>query len=198
MSLIYIIAGPPGIGKSTSGEDYIDPGLDILNEDEMRFKYKAKGYADYNEYSLYRVRDIIKSKLIKDFALALNLGFEHQYNYALTLKNFNAENNLNVILFFTDDIQICQERARKRHENGLHLVKPDIIEQMYNNTLPLFKANFNNIDHAQFLHASENNNVISVAEFDKASNNLIIVNDTPDWFRNDLGTFIKKRLKQDF
>ena len=57
MSALFIIAGPPGIGKSTSGDEFINPGLDILNEDEMRFMYKAKGYADYNEYSIHRVRD---------------------------------------------------------------------------------------------------------------------------------------------
>jgi hypothetical protein len=66
MSVIHIIAGPPGIGKSTKGLEYIDEDLDILNEDEMRFRYRAKGFADYNEYSIYRVRDIIKRKLIRN------------------------------------------------------------------------------------------------------------------------------------
>jgi hypothetical protein len=47
VSVIHIIAGPPGIGKSTNGFDYIDEDLDILNEDEMRFKYRAKGYYIY-------------------------------------------------------------------------------------------------------------------------------------------------------
>ena len=31
MSVINIIAGPPGIGKSSNGFDYIDDDLDILN-----------------------------------------------------------------------------------------------------------------------------------------------------------------------
>jgi len=85
MSSIHIIAGPPGIGKSTRGPDYINPNLDILNEDDMRLKYKEKGFIDYNEYSIFRVRDIIKQKLIRDedFALELNLGFPHQYEYAV-------------------------------------------------------------------------------------------------------------------
>lgn len=54
MSYIYIIAGPPGVGKSTRGNEYIDPELEILNEDEIRHHYKIKGYADYNEYSLQK------------------------------------------------------------------------------------------------------------------------------------------------
>lgn len=196
MSVIYIIAGPPGIGKSTSGEKYIDPELDILNEDEMRFKYKAKGYEDYNEYSIYRIRDIIKSKLIRneDFALELNLGFEHQYNYALTLKRFNAANQLRVILFFTDSLQLCLDRAKERHENGLHLVKPDIVTQMFENTLSLFKTNFNHIDHVQFIHADKSNTVISVAEFDMAEKRLTILDDSVSWFRNDLKLFIEQEI----
>jgi len=85
MSVINIIAGPPGIGKSTKGFYYIDENLDILNEDEMRFRYKAKGFADYNEYAIYRVHDVIRRKLIRNetIALELNLGYHHQYEYAL-------------------------------------------------------------------------------------------------------------------
>ena len=145
MSVIHIIAGPPGIGKSTKGFDYIDESLDILNEDEMRFRYKAKGFADYNEYSIYRVREIIKRKLIRneDFALELNLGYPHQYEYVLSAKRFNNENKLNIILFFTDSLQLCLDRAKIRHQNGLHLVLPETISEMYNNTLPLLKGNLN-------------------------------------------------------
>jgi len=73
MSAIYIIAGPPGIGKSTRGHEFIDAELDILNEDEMRFRYKASGYADYNEYSIQRFKDIIRQNLIRDQNFALEL-----------------------------------------------------------------------------------------------------------------------------
>jgi predicted ABC-type ATPase len=122
MSAIYIIAGPPGIGKSTRGHEFIDMGLDILNEDEMRFRYKATGYADYNEYSIQRVKDTIRQNLIRnqDFALELNLGFPHQYDYILSAKHFSHENTLNIILFFTDDVGLCLKRAKERHEQGLH------------------------------------------------------------------------------
>lgn len=75
--------------------------MDILNEDEIRFKYKAQGYADYNEYSIHRVRDTIRKNLIKDedFALELNPGFVHQFEYTLSLKRFNYENKLYIVLF---------------------------------------------------------------------------------------------------
>jgi predicted ABC-type ATPase len=197
MSVINIIAGPPGIGKSTKGFEYIDEDLDILNEDEMRFKYKARGYADYNEYSIYRVRDIIRRKLIRneDIALELNLGYPHQYEYALAAKKFSNENQLNVILFFTDSLQLCLDRAKIRHESGLHLVIPETITEMYNNTIPLLKANFDAVDNLILIDASRKNEFLTVAEYNKPAKKLELRGQNPDWFENDLKPFIEQYVR---
>jgi len=194
MSTIHIIAGPPGIGKSTKGFDYIDESLDILNEDEMRFRYKAKGFADYNEYSIYRVREIIKRKLIRneDFALELNLGYQHQYEYVLSAKKFGVDNKLNIILFFTDSLQLCLDRAKIRHQNGLHLVLPETITEMYNNTLPLLKDNFEFIDKLSLVNTTRQNDFFTVADYDKTANQFHIRNQSPDWFKNDLKPFLER------
>lgn len=71
-------------------------------------RYKAQGYADYNEYSIHRIQDTIRWKLIKtqDFALELNLGFAHQFEYTSSPKRFNSDNKLHVVLFFTDDVAV--------------------------------------------------------------------------------------------
>jgi predicted ABC-type ATPase len=197
MSIIHIIAGPPGIGKSINGFEYVDEELDILNEDEMRFKYKAKGFADYNEYSIYRVRDIIKRKLIRneDFALELNLGYPHQYEYALSAKSFSTANKLAVILFFTDSLQLCLDRAKIRHESGLHLVKPETIEEMYNNTIPLLKANFIAIDKLTLVDATTQNDFFTVAEYSKETKQLELRDQSPNWFKNDLRAFIEQYIR---
>jgi predicted ABC-type ATPase len=169
MADIYIIAGPPGIGKSTLGYRSMPPEMDILNEDEMRFKYKAQGYADYNEYSIHRIRDTVRWNLIKDndFALELNLGFKHQFEYTLSLKRLNFDNKLHIILFFTDDVDLCKRRAKKRYESGRHLVEPETIDEMYANTLPLLKANFEAVDHLILLDANRHDELNPVAEYDK-------------------------------
>jgi len=198
MSVIQIIAGPPGIGKSTRGPDYISPDLDILNEDDMRLKYKEKGFVDYNEYSIYRVQDIIKQKLIRDedFALELNLGFPHQYEYAISTKHFSRSNKLHVILFYTNSLQLCLDRAKTRHESGLHLVRPEIVTQMYQNTIPLFKSNFDAIDHAILVNADTQNKFSLVAVYDKNAKHLELHDPNPDWFRNDIQNFIIDRITQ--
>ena len=168
MSSIYIIPGAPGVGKSTKGADYIDTELDILNEDETRLKYKELGYPDYEQYAMNRVRGIVLRRIIddKDFALELNLGFEHQYEYILNAKTFKWGNKLHIILFHTDSLKLCLDRARVRHESGLHLVAPDIIRKMYLNMLPLLKKNFTAIDSLVLLDAKTNNRLDTVAVYD--------------------------------
>lgn len=170
--------------------------MDILNEDEMRFRYKAQGYADYNEYSIHRIQDTVRWKLIKteDFALQLNLGFTHQFEYTLSLKRFNSDNKLHVILFFTDDIGLCKERAKERYESGRHLVEPETIDKMYNNTLPLLKTNFDAVDHLILLNAKRPDELIPVAEYDKEAASFDILDDSPLWFKDNPMLFIKSYI----
>ena len=47
-----------------------------------------------------------------------------------------------MLLFHTDDIELCFKRAKIRHEKGLHLVPQETIQQMYDNTIPLLQQNF--------------------------------------------------------
>jgi predicted ABC-type ATPase len=188
MSAIFIIAGAPGVGKSTKGADYIDPELDILNEDETRLKYKELGYPDFEQYAMTRVRGIIPSRIIndQDFALELNLGFDHQYEYILNAKTFQWGNKLHIILFHTDSLQLCLDRARERHESGLHLVAPDTVRKMYQNMLPLFKKHFASIDSLVLLDAKTNNRLDTVAVYDKESKSLDLYDTSPIWFKKDL------------
>jgi predicted ABC-type ATPase len=195
MSNIYIIADPPGVGKTTLGYKFIDPDLDILDEDQMRFKYREKGYPDFNEHAIQRVSSIIRSKLIRDedFAYELNLGYPEHYDYVLSAKRFNSDNRLHVILFHTDDLEMCLERALLRFENGRHLVKPDTIKEMFANTLPLLKKNFDSIDHLMLINA-DNNYLYTVAEYQKADMSFNIVDNNCKWFKEDLAVFIYSRI----
>jgi len=65
MSEINIIAGPPGVGKRTSGPDLIDPKLDIINGDEMRFKYRQQGYPYPARQAVFRVREMVKRRIFQ-------------------------------------------------------------------------------------------------------------------------------------
>lgn len=191
MSQLFIIAGTPGVGKTTVGHRFIPPNLDIINEDEMRFKYRERGYPDYKEQAIHRVTQAIRNKLIsnEDFAFELNLGYEEHYEYVISAKQFSAENSLNVILFHSDDLDLCLNRARLRHESGRHLVKPETIRTMYANTLPLLKANFGAIDLLTLVNV-EADAISAIAVYDKKANKLVIREHPAKWFNNDLYPFI--------
>jgi predicted ABC-type ATPase len=167
MSQIFVIAGPPGVGKSTSGAKFVDTELDILNEDEMAFKYRAQGYPDYKEQAIHRLTQIIRTKLIRneDFALELNLGYPEHYDYILSAKKFRHDNSLHVILYYTDDLEMCIERAKLRFEGGRHLVKPETIREMYANTLPLLQANWAQMNSIYFVDV-DNTKVNTIATYD--------------------------------
>jgi len=71
MSSIYVIAGPPGIGKSTSGNLFIPDNVDILDADMIAQRYKEQGFQDYKDIGNIRYQDMVRRSLVsgKDFAI---------------------------------------------------------------------------------------------------------------------------------
>ncbi len=98
---IYIIAGPPGIGKSTSGYRFVPTDISIIDQDLAAYHYRKDGFADYQQLATLKSNQQIKDFLFsqKDFALELNLGFQSHYDYLKSIANFNPENTVHLILF---------------------------------------------------------------------------------------------------
>ena len=144
MPTIYFIADPPGVGKSTSGSSLLPDDIEILDPDQIASRYKAQGFTDYKDIGNIKFNDLIKKQLFagNDFAIELNLGFESHYDFVRSVKSFNSDNTIEVILFFTSNIELCYQRAEQRHLEGLHYVSPETIKEMYENTIPLLHAHF--------------------------------------------------------
>jgi len=140
---IYLIAGPPGIGKSTNAVELIPSGIPIIDQDLAAYQYKKQGFSDYQDIASLNTRQHIREFLFnkEDFALELNLGFHSHYSYLRSIASVDWSNTIHLLLFFTDDINLCLNRAKVRHLNGGHEVKPDVIEEMYYSTIPLFLQN---------------------------------------------------------
>ena len=147
---IYLIAGPPGIGKSTNSVELIPAQVPIIDQDLAAYQYKKQGFTDYQDIASLTSNQRIREFLFNnhDFALELNLGFESHYAYLRSIANFDPANVIHLLLFFTDNLSLCLNRARVRYQNGGHEVKPPVIEEMYHNTITLFhqhKSLFNHI-----------------------------------------------------
>ena len=172
---IYIIAGPPGIGKSTRGLKFIPQKTEIIDHDLAAYQYKKEGFADYKELGIMSGNQQIRSNLFakESFALELNLGFQSHYDYLNSLANFDPTNNVHLILFFTNSLDLCLRRADIRHKNGGHLVKSEVVTEMYENTIPLLKENVSIFKSMRFIDIT-NDNISRVVE-----------NAPPDWIKNN-------------
>jgi len=155
---IYIIAGPPGVGKSTSAYRFVPSDISIIDQDLAAYQYRKDGFVDYQHLATLKsnqqIRDFLFSQ--KDFALELNLGFQSHYDYLKSIANFNPENTVHLILFYTNTVDFCLLRAEIRHKKGGHLVKPEIVKEMYEETMPLLKQNLNLFKTFRFINVSTN------------------------------------------
>lgn len=140
---IYLIAGPPGIGKSTNARAFIPPAVPIIDQDLAAYQYKKEGFTDYQDIASMSTRQRIQSNLFAgdDFALELNLGFPSHYDYLKSIAAVNPANQISLLLFFTDDLNLCINRAAIRYRNGGHEVRAEIVTEMYGQTIPLFTQN---------------------------------------------------------
>ncbi len=171
---IYIIAGPPGIGKSTAGSKFIPQKTSVIDHDLAAYQYKKEGFTDYKEMGVMSGNEQIRANLFanKDFALELNLGFQSHYDYLKSLAYFDPSNKVYLVMFFTDSLSLCLKRANIRHESGGHLVKPEIVTEMYNSTIPLLKENIALFKSMRFIDITNEN--ISI----------VTANNLPNWLKN--------------
>jgi adenylate kinase family enzyme len=79
MPQLFIIAGLPGVGKSSAGQDFAPPNIGILNHDAFFIYYRARGEVDYEDLSNLKANDFIQQKLINndDFGVEINLGYDN-------------------------------------------------------------------------------------------------------------------------
>jgi predicted ABC-type ATPase len=158
MPVLHIIAGPPGIGKTTNAGIFIDERIFIENSDVAAVALKNQGDEDYQEIAFEQLRVNAEANCKRgiDFGIELNLGYQiPHYSYINHWRN-KYSYDLDVTLFFTDSVALCIDRAHQREKYGGHRVAEKIIVDMYVQTLPLLRKNINTITHLQFINVTYN------------------------------------------
>ena len=157
MPTIYVIAGPPGIGKSTNARTFIPNDIPVENSDLLANYLKSKGEVDYQEIAFDKI--IAKSKenclLGIDFGVEINLGYQIPHYSIIRFLKEKFSYRVEVVLFFTDSLQLCLNRTFERELSGGHRVPAQIVREMYANTIPLLHKNIFLIDHLQFVNVTE-------------------------------------------
>lgn len=198
MATVYVISGPPGIGKSTSGVHFIAEGIDVIDPDQIVQRYKAEGFTNYKDIGNHRFHDLVRRKLFSgdDFAIELNLGFQTHYDFIKSIKDVRSDTRIDVILFYTDNSRLCHQRAEKRHENGLHYVAPEIINEMYEQTLPLFKKNFSIVSSLLAVNVTAKEDPRICLVYDEANNKIKFADLLPEWANHGLVEFLSAEVRK--
>jgi predicted ABC-type ATPase len=183
MAKIYIIAGPPGIGKSTSGRHFVPPSIEILNHDSLLLHYKYNEEVDYEDLANLKANNFVLEQLTEknNFGIELNLGFDSHYELLRLIKREHSHYQIEIVLFYTDNIEICFDRALLREKFGGHHVDSDIILKMYENTIPLIKKSTHLIHGIQLI----NDDFESIElVYSKENDSIFSITELPDWVKS--------------
>lgn len=186
MPVFHVIAGPPGIGKSTEGRYFIDSDIEILNHDILLLNYKSKNEVDYENLSNLRANQFINEQLNqnKSFGIELNLGYDNHYEILKFIKQSFPNYQTYITLFFTDIIDICLARAVLRYESGGHFVEKRIIQEMYKNTIPLLQKYSNLIDNIKLIDVGNEGGQLCF-DLNKIDNKLFVATSLPNWITSN-------------
>ncbi|MGE8427367.1 MAG: hypothetical protein ACN6O7_05800 [Sphingobacterium sp.] len=153
MATIYVITGPPHIGKSTCGQYFIPEGIKILDPNLFVQSYAELGLKDGYRRFEEQLLGLLSND--EDFAIEVNIVNKAHLQMLQDIKALYPENKIEMIFFYTDNIHICQARSKAKKNNSCDS-SPDKITQLYIHTMPLVKRHLNLFSSVKGIDISEN------------------------------------------
>ena len=184
---LYVLAGPNGIGKTTSTYDLVPRTIPVINSDEIAKQVKLAGIAaDINtqEYSNREASKLVQDNIDKhiSFGIETNLCDVETWKVLIGIRKIGYM--VNLIFLSTDNIEILNKRIEERSQRGEHFVTPTVVEERYNNSLKLLDHYFDIPDKIQLIDNSENTLLI----LEKIADKIKILSDQlPEWVNKYLG-----------
>lgn len=193
MPVLYVIAGPNGIGKTTSSYDLVPAGTPIINSDEIAKEVRNAGLASVNtqEYSNQEAIRLMEEqrKQFNSFTIETNLADVETWKFLLEIQRTGYM--LHVLYMSTDDLSILNNRIRERALLGDHYVKPDIVEERYITGLKLLNHYLDKPDKLQLFDNSEKTRLL--IEINKGE--IILSSEAlPEWITKYLGRLNQKEV----
>jgi predicted ABC-type ATPase len=155
---LYVIAGPNGIGKTTSTYDLVPKTIQVINSDEIAKQVKLAGIApnvNTQEYSNREASKLIQENLEKriSFGIETNLADLETWKFLIGVKKLDY--TVNLIFLSTDSLNILNNRIEERAKRGEHFVTSAVVAERYINGLKLLNHYFDIPDSIQLIDNSE-------------------------------------------
>lgn len=197
MPTLYVIAGPNGIGKTTSSYDVIPVNTAIINSDEIAKEIKNTGLVPTGNTQEYSNREAIRlmeeqRALNNSFAIETNLADVETWKFLLEVQKTGYK--LHVLYMSTDNIDVLNQRIKERVLLGDHFVNPSVVEQRYITGLKLLDHYFSFPDRLQLFDNSKK--VQLIADISKGEI-ISVAKDLTNWIIQYLGQHFQQKIKQE-
>lgn len=197
MPTLYVIAGPNGIGKTTSSYDVIPLNTPIINSDEIAKEIKNTGILPVGNTQEYSNSEAIRlmeeqRKLNNSFAIETNLADVDTWKFLLEMQKTGYE--LHVLYMSTDNLDVLNKRIKERVQLGDHFVNPSIVEERYVTGLKLLNHYFSRPDKLQLF---DNSTTVQLLANIRQGENIYLIQKLPDWVMRYLGQHFQQKPKQE-
>lgn len=184
-SVLYVLAGPNGIGKTTSSFSVLPQNLPIISSDEIAKQVQAAGIVSVStqEYSNREAQKLVQHHLEarKSFGIETNLSDEETWKF---LKGTKASGyKVHLAFLCTDDIDILHNRIAERARRGEHFVRPDIVEERYYTSLKLLN---HYLPLPDVVHLIDNSRLLLPVASKVDDNYRVLQAPSPAWFTQHL------------
>src|SRR5216684_1371053 len=190
---LYVIAGPNGIGKTTSVYDFVPATIPVINSDEIAEEIKRTGHSIVNtqEVANGKASELMSAYLNQkvSFGFETNLCDPDTWKSLLEIQKLGY--HVHVIYISTSDQSILNSRIESRVQLGGHFVHPEVVRERYLAGLNLLNHYFDKPDKLQLFDHTKTMKL--VAEFSRGQA-LHVTDELPEWIVQYLG---KRFLKEE-
>jgi len=191
---LYVIAGPNGIGKTTSDFDFVPKNTPVINSDEIAAEARTAGLIKGNtqEYANSEAAKLTDNylKSRSSFAFETNLNDVETWKFLLKVQESGYQ--IHVVYISTDNLEMLNTRIKERVNLGGHFVRPDIVEERYLAGLNLLNHYADKPDKLQLFDNSAS--MLLIAEISKGQV-LHTALHFPPWVTKYLGNLFNPGIK---
>ena len=196
MATLFVIAGPNGIGKTTSSYDLVPVNTPIINSDEIAKEIRndlnpSINLQEYVNHEAVRLMEE-QRKQNKSFAIETNLADIETWKFLIKVQETSYK--LHILYLSTSNIAMLNNRIKERIRLGDHFVRPEIVEERYINSLKLLNHYFNKADKLQLFDNSQYLQLIGEISFGEI---LFQAVHLPQWVTENLGEHFQTELKKE-
>ena len=193
---LFVLAGPNGIGKTTSSFDIIPAQIPIINSDEIANAVRNSGMTSVGtqEYSNREAIKLMNEYLEQreSFAIETNLSDLDTWKFLLETKKQGF--SIYLVYLSTDSLELLNDRIEARALAGEHYIRPDVVEERYINGLKLLNHYFDKPDSLQLF---DNSGTLRLVAEIRLGEILKLNSPVPEWIEKYLGDKIRKEIKKE-